>query len=1144
MTLCLPICRDDIPGRSRPAFCNNIAAATLLILLMFAGQGHAQSTFGAFTGTVKDPAGNVIPGARVVLTNTGTSSIRKTQTNAKGEYSFQNVDAGSYAILINADGFKNGQFPGLILQARETQRVDAMLTVGDVAQTVVVTGGATVIDTDTSNLGETRTGTELDQLPLAISSRASGSTSPFATLTSQAGVQTDSSGNLSVAGAKPSMLSLTVDGISTMNVESSSPSPELFPSFASIEEIQVNQNSNNAEYGGVSDITTVSKSGTNRPHGGAYDNYETAGLNAKNPFAKNKPKIVMNDFGAFYGGPIIVPKLYDGKDKTFFFASYEGLRLPQQSVVTQSVPTNAMRSGDLSAYKTQIYDVDGTPFANNQIPESKISPVAKAALTQLFPAPNYGSADAISNNYQQNFVTPILSDQGDLRIDQNIGSRQSVFARYSNKQRSVSAAPTASAGSALIGAFNKPEKDTSFTTAYSATLTPTMVNEVRFGFSKFVSSTSLNYNSGASDFGALGITGIPDLISSSVPASPNFSITGFTATGGTGSAIRRSRIIEALDNLTWIRGAHTLKTGGTYSYLNAFANNVFGSIRLGKYFFTGTSEVGKTIGQPFAAFLLGYPDKTETADVLDADMNGFGHTFAFYAQDSWKVSPSLDLNYGLRWEYHPTMGDHYYNSSDFDPTYSSFQSGQLVQGAIIVPNEEALTKLTLPSFASAMAPLPILTAAQDGLPVTLVKAGLTDFAPRVGFAWRPFHNDKTVLRGGWGRYIQTALGGNVVGGWAVSSSAVYISQNQYTNSNKPLLSFPSPFQFANAASGTLSFDYGVTTKYKDPTTQQWNLTIEQDLGFNTGLRLSYLGSHSSDLTTFADLNQLPYNTVGYDAGYASRPFPEMSTIDDVMNLDESNYNAFTVEAHHRMSHGLQFQGSYTFAKDLSDSGGGDPTGFESERGTNPSDRFHPGQDYGNVEYTSRNRALVSFLYHLPFGRGQKLLAADGRLVDGVIGGWQLASFMLFQSGPFMTPLADSSMDPTGSGINQTIGYARADVVPGVSPYLHGQGSTHELNPAAFAQPPMNVGRQGTAAVGSVVGPGTSTVSASLFKALSFSERYGFQFGVQAQNIFNHPNLDVPASLVLGTSNFGEIDSVQTQGNAGPRSLMLTGRLSF
>ncbi len=359
----------------------------IVLAVILSGNANAQSTFGSFLGTVVDQSGQIIVGATATLTNLGTSATKTAKTDRQGTYSFLNVDPGTYSITIAAEGFQQGDFSNLVLQSRDTQRVDVKLTVGSTNSTVLVQAAGAVINTDVSNLAETRTGLELNVLPLAVSSRASGSTSPFATLTSQAGVQTDSTGNISIAGAKPSLLSVTIDGISTMNVRSGIPSAELFPSFDSIEEIRVSQNSNAAEFGAISDITTVSKSGTNRSHGGAFDNYETAGFNAKSPFSKTKPKLVMNDFGAYYSGPVMVPKLYDGKDKTFYFLDYEGLRLPQQSTVVQSVPTLAMRSGDLSAYSTPIKNAQGVPYANNQIPATDISPVATAGFEALLSAP-------------------------------------------------------------------------------------------------------------------------------------------------------------------------------------------------------------------------------------------------------------------------------------------------------------------------------------------------------------------------------------------------------------------------------------------------------------------------------------------------------------------------------------------------------------------------------------------------------------------------------------------------------------------------------------------------------------------------------------------------------------------------------------
>src|SRR5260370_995606 len=535
---------------------------TLLLLSFFlsTGSSFAQSTYGSFLGTVKDPQGATVGGATVKLINTGTSSTRETTTSSTGQYSFLNVEPGSYRITVGLSGFQELQFSGLVLQSRDTHSVDGVLTLGQRTETVSVETGAAVVNTDTSNLSETRTGIELNTLPLAVSSRASGSTSRYATMIWQAGVQPDAAGNISVAGAKPSLLSVTVDGISTMNVRSSIPATELFPSFNAIEEIRISQNANAAEFGGISDITTVSRGGTNHGHGGIFDNYESAGFNSKDPFAATKPKLVMNDFGIFDCGSVIVPHLYNGRDKTFYFLSYEGLRLPQQLNVIQSVPTAALRAGNLSAYSTQINNASGVPYLNNQIPTSDISPVSAKALAMYYPLPNYGAAGAMTGNYQQNFSTPISSDQGDVRIDRNITSRQTVYVRYSYKQRSVVTPPTSSAsngGSALVGIFRKPEKDTSLTVAYNYIITPPLFNEFRGGLSEII--TESNFNRSSASIAALGIQGIPDLISPSIAASPNFRITGFTAAGGVGSAKSSSNTYPALNNLPRTKGAHTIK---------------------------------------------------------------------------------------------------------------------------------------------------------------------------------------------------------------------------------------------------------------------------------------------------------------------------------------------------------------------------------------------------------------------------------------------------------------------------------------------------------------------------------------------------------------------------------------------------------
>ncbi len=337
----------------------SLRAAACILCLSFALIVRGQSTFGEFVGTVHDPTGSVVPACVVKAVNLGTSATRSTITDASGGYTLVNMEPGDYEISLSAAGFEVTKFSGITLMARQTIRQDANLALARQGQTVNVSVAAEApINTEVSNIAETKVGRELTDLPVAIYSRASGSTSAITTLTTQPGVETDASGNLSVAGAKPAMLTSSLDGISTISPKGAAPISELFPSFDTIAEIRVSEVNNSAEFGGISDITTISKSGTNSYHGGLYENNQTSSIDARNTFAATIPHLTMNDFGGFLGGPVTVPKLYRGKDHTFFFMSYEGLRRPNQAITIDSLPTAALRTGDLSVYlpKTVVKD--------------------------------------------------------------------------------------------------------------------------------------------------------------------------------------------------------------------------------------------------------------------------------------------------------------------------------------------------------------------------------------------------------------------------------------------------------------------------------------------------------------------------------------------------------------------------------------------------------------------------------------------------------------------------------------------------------------------------------------------------------------------------------------------------------------------
>ena len=1090
----------------------------------------AQSTFGSFVGTVHDPSGAAVPVCKVTATNTATSAVRTTLTETNGDYNIVNLEPGTYQIMMEAAGFQREVFKALELDSRQTVRVNGKLLVATQTDTVNVEAVSEApINTEGSSIAESKLGKELNDLPVAITSRSQGSTSAFTTLTTQPGVEIDNSGNLSVAGSKPSMLSVTIDGISSMSPRNSSPIAELFPSFDTIAEIRVSEINNSAEYGGVSDITTISKSGTNGFHGGAYENNQNTDFNARNTFSATVPKLDLNDFGVFLGGPVWIPKVYNGKNRTFFFASYEGLRLPSQQVLVESVPSLALRNGDLSAYSAPVLDpTTGAPFPGNQIPASRITPLSAAALKYLYPLPNTGALNAISNNYVTNFPTPVTSDQGDVRGDQKITNNQSVFVRFSYKAKVGQGTPT---GSPLLGAFVRPENDRSLSGAYNYIISPSVVNEVRAGFSGSNTSTSFGIN--AAD--AANQLGLTPYLSQAPPAGnavPNFRISGFQSTGGSASSISQTSTYQVLDNLTWTKGKHTLKVGGDYRYLKALYTNVFASQRLGSYAFNN-SVTKSLIGNAFGAFLLGIPDSDSISTVLNPDTNGYGSSYAFFAQDDWKVTPRLTVNYGLRYEYHPMFQDHNNNTANFLPNYTSVQNGVTVAGAVVVPDKGV--QLINPAFAQSIAPTPILTASQVGLPQSLRYSSKLDFAPRIGFAYRATADGKTVIRGGYGKFIEAQLGNLLLSSWAVESSDVAGFTNSISN-GKAQLNFPYPFPSNLAQPGSQVFDLSNVLHYKDPFVQQWNVTLERDLGFQTGIRLSYDGSHGSNLGLTDNPNEVHANTTGFATATKSAPFPLLNSIVEERNGGVSNYQAFTVAVTKRMSRGLQFQSSYNFAKNLSDIGGYAPGGFAGSGGGTITDQFNPTLDYGNVAFTRRHRFLTTFLYNSPFSQ------TGNRFVNQVAGGWELGGVLLFQTGPFLTVLA-SGADPSGTNFVNLQGAGRADIISGTSVVPGKQTIAQWINPAAFAIPANNIGRFGDSPVGAINGPGTQAVSLSLFRSFAMTEHAHLRVGMAAANALNHPNYGTPG-LTLGTGSFGTITSLQTAEGSGPRSLQLSGRIIF
>jgi Carboxypeptidase regulatory-like domain len=1147
----------------------------ILGVLLCSSRCFGQSTFGSIRGTVQDASGAAVPGAQVTLHSVDENTNRVVKADATGGYTLENVNAGKYKIVAQQPGFADTIIDGIALAARQDLRFALTMQVAAQATTVMVTAAATEINTENATLVHSLDTHEIGQLPL--NSRAT-TTSPLSALAASSDVQQDSSGNFEVGGATTDMVGFSVDGISTVNVFQSGVSlaagaqgSNPYPSSEGISELKVTAFDNNAEFSQVADVTFTTKPGTNQFHGSLFEYLQNDALNAKVYNFSVKSPERFNTFGGSAGGPFSIPRLYNGHNKTFFFFDYEGNRKSTSDAEQYDVPSMQDRLGNLNDIAS-TFPVSpncpmsqpciinpatgslttGQPFANNTI----TGPLSQSSLTLLnayYPMPNATNLGG-DLNYETLVPVPSRTNGFDGRIDQVISSKQQMFVRYNWKNLLVNTVNN------LLPNDVDTEHDRSFLVSHSYEFTPSLINEFRYGFTHSILAPDFPIE-GAQAIAQLGLQGINV---SNHPTDGGFpSIvfsdgTGFTPIGRDHVGPTVSSTYELADNLTWTRGRHTMRGGVDIRWARFQVPEIetpsddYGLISFNQNIFTGSS---------FGDLLLGLPNTTYFAVTGPANDAG-GRQYGFYAQDEWQVNKRLTINYGLRWELLPPFVDVNGQQANFDPATNSVIVNSNLYGRdggpvlaflqsfnacnASIPGHTATAD---PGYApsSALPCTAVVSNQQEGLPPGLRQTYKRNFDPRISFAYRPFGNDKTVLRAGFGIFTVTALGQLQNNNESNPVASVYT----YTNINAagaPSFAFPQvapPGVAGQALIGGGELEQATDPHYRDAQSAQWNVTVERELTSNIALRASYVGMNSYRLNVTVNLNQQQPTTVPVGQTNPNPiPFPNWGTIFSTGNYGHQNYQALQLQATHRTGKGLSYQANYTWAHDLSDAQGDAPTAFQGETryGLADEDRFNIRGNRGNVVGTRRNRVLLTGTYELPYGRGRQW-SNHSSVVNDILGGWNVNTITLLESGPYLTPtmsVADdqTNTDPAAAGV----AVVRPDRVPNISPRRGPNGAY--FNIAAFAPPPVGAGRVGNASVGSLEGPGTIAVAAGLAKVIPIHGNINLRFESTFTNVLNHTNFAPPQTDISNPTSFGALTTAQTAESAGNRTGQVALRLEF
>jgi Carboxypeptidase regulatory-like domain len=1026
----------------------------------------AQVDTGLIVGTLHDQSGAVVPNAAVAITEVNTNTKTVAHSDALGNYFSPPLRIGTYSVTAEAQGFRGQTRQNIVLQVQDRLRVDFEMQVGAVGETVVVSSGAPLLQTESSSLGQVVDSKQVSELPLNGRNYLDLATLTSGVARTSEGTNGNVGGGFVANGTRGTLNNFLLDGVD--NNSNDNGGAVLRTNVDAIQEFKVQTNSYSAEFGrsGGAVINAVIKSGTNEFHGSAFEFLRNSAMDARDYFedpTQHKAVFQQNQFGGTIGGPV-------KRDKLFFFGDYQGTEIRNPFAFISSVPTPAQRAGDFSGPgNSVIYDPNTynaatntrQPFPGNRIPQGRMTGLSQAYMN-LYPDPN--QPGKLRNNY---VIAPRGTDgihQFDTRMDDNLSSVDQIFGRFSwSKRTRDNPAP-------LPGLANGGNSSTGYTyedvqglaLGDTHTISPTIVNELRAGFNHIHIQRGIPTGGTQFPTADLQVPGVTD--NPPTNGLTLFAPNGYRRLGDPSFAptLLSSRETQLSDALNIVRGKHTIKIGGQvrWSQFNIFqVSHPRGDFNFnGRFTQNPASRSGS--GSPLADMLLGLP----TSSTISS-LTYFGNrqrVLGAFVQDDFKITSNLTLNLGVRYEYTSPIVEAHNRQSNFD--YST--------GQIVVAN-------------------------QNGASAGLTKVDKLNFAPRVGFAYTPFADHKTVFRGGYGIFysgqeIRTA------GGLQLAYNAPFFFEPSWvSNGITSLLTVGQGFPKLNPAQSIDPPVTSVDSRLRTPYFQSWNLTIERELPGQVSFEIAYAGSKGTHLQVAVDRNQVV--TPGQADVQSSRPYPQFGPFTSIEDHGNSTYHSLQLKATKRLSHGLTVLSAFTFSKSINDQ----PEICCAQ--PFPQNSYDLRAEKGPSDFNQPFRWVTSFDYEMPFGKGHRFLNRT-RAGDLALGGWHVGGIVSFASGFPFSPLL--GFDPSNTGSQ---GLVRANRVGNGNLPSSQRSPNNWFDLSAFTIPADYT--YGNSGRNVLQGPGSIFSDLSLRKQFSVTERQKLEFRAEFFNLLNHPNFAQPDNLI-------------------------------